>query len=117
MSAKKRGLGRGLGALIPQSPESEVAGVSEVPLESIEPNPYQPRQGADETIHELADSIREHGVIQPLIVTMADSEGGKRPERADLPRDPRLNKRVTGPKRLSAADKLGIPLEANSLRR
>lgn len=76
---KKRGLGRGLGALIPgdpsaQEPESQ-SGVRQVAIESIQPNPHQPRSRMDPTqLEELAASIREHGLIQPLIVTQ--SPGG-----------------------------------------
>jgi ParB family chromosome partitioning protein len=64
--AKKRGLGKGLGALIPVSE----TGPTEVPIDDIAPNPMQPRQDLDlEALEELAASIREHGLIQPLIVS------------------------------------------------
>ena len=64
--AKKRGLGKGLGALIPVSE----TGPTEVPIDVIAPNPMQPRQDLDlEALEELAASIREHGLIQPLIVS------------------------------------------------
>lgn len=64
-----RGLGRGLGALIPQLDEDEIAKALEVPVSSIRPNPYQPRKEFDsESLNELANSIREHGIIQPLLV-------------------------------------------------
>jgi ParB family chromosome partitioning protein len=47
-----------------------------LPVESIEPNPHQPRQAIGETeLDELADSIREHGVLQPVVVTRARREG------------------------------------------
>lgn len=69
---KKRGLGRGLGSLIPGSdPEEQTSqsGLLTVSVNSISPNPRQPRtQMDDEKLQELADSIREHGLIQPLIV-------------------------------------------------
>ena len=65
----KKGLGRGIEALIP---EGELAGgspVVEIDPASIETDPMQPRQVfEDSKIQELADSLREHGVIQPLIV-------------------------------------------------
>ena len=65
---KKSGLGRGLGALLPGS-DSVTSGLTEVPVRAIRPNPHQPRAAFDEhTLQELADSIREHGLIQPLIV-------------------------------------------------
>ena len=69
MPQPKRGLGKGLGALIPSAPAVS-EGVEEVELARIAPNPLQPRHAIQpETLQELADSIREHGVIQPLIVT------------------------------------------------
>lgn len=64
--ARERGLGRGLGALIPRGD----GGLIELDLDLISPNPRQPRWHIDEvSLAELADSIREHGVLQPLIVT------------------------------------------------
>ena len=80
--SRKRGLGRGLDALIPsdlgQSLEEDQgrlpAGLVEVPIDAIQPNPLQPRFSVeDDTLAELADSIREHGLIQPLIVTRLES--------------------------------------------
>jgi len=69
VAQQRRGLGKGLEALIPAT-EVSVPGLSEVAVELIVPNPMQPRQALDiETLQELADSIREHGLIQPLIVT------------------------------------------------
>lgn len=69
--AKKTGLGRGLDALIPVTESAiPVGGVSQLSIESISPNPRQPRVRIDPgELAELAASIREHGVIQPLIVT------------------------------------------------
>ncbi len=74
--AKKRGLGKGLGALIPPGapkPSPEVrAGATEIPIDQISPNPHQPRQAMNQQeLQELANSIEEHGLIQPLIVTQA----------------------------------------------
>jgi ParB family chromosome partitioning protein len=70
--AKKPGLGRGLDALIPGSKPTiteEEHQVSELPIERILPNPHQPRSiMGDEELQELAQSIREHGIIQPLLV-------------------------------------------------
>lgn len=66
---RRSGLGRGLGALIPET-EQPTGGVAEVPVSAITPNPLQPRTNIDpEDLSELAASIREHGLIQPLIVT------------------------------------------------
>ncbi len=73
MSNPKRGLGRGLDTLIPPATPPPQAEVIEVDIDRISPNPYQPRHAlAPESLRELAESIREHGVIQPLIVRQAD---------------------------------------------
>src|SRR5512140_1972739 len=62
-------LGRGLSSLIPQRAVPESA-VLEVQLARIKPNPYQPRRHMDDAgLQELAASIREHGVLQPVLVT------------------------------------------------
>lgn len=72
-SNRRSGLGRGLGALIPQSTGS--TGLLEVDVDRIMPNPWQPRLEMDEaSLTELALSIREHGILQPLIVTLADND-------------------------------------------
>lgn len=66
----KRGLGRGLEALIPQEIEPSLEQVISLEVDSIDPNPRQPRQKLDEAgLQELADSIREHGVVQPVVVS------------------------------------------------
>jgi len=68
----KKVLGRGLGALIPQKDASALAAVStgSIPISEIVPNPYQPRKHFnDETLEELTQSVREHGIVQPLVVT------------------------------------------------
>jgi ParB family chromosome partitioning protein len=75
--AKKSGLGKGLDALLPtaesQLPES---GITHIPIANIIPNPRQPRTNfASDELDELAISIREHGVIQPLIVTQGEAAG------------------------------------------
>ncbi len=72
-------LGRGLGALIPGvapaaplEPEPLDAGPLSIPIDAIDPNPDQPRRVFDpEQIHSLADSIRRHGVLQPVVVRRA----------------------------------------------
>src|SRR5207244_10007637 len=62
----ERGLGRGLGALIPRA----TVGLREIPVDAIRPNPWQPRTHFDEQeLEELAQSIREHGVLQPVLVS------------------------------------------------
>jgi len=80
---KKTGLGRGLDALIPSgdfTPESpseiSTRGYDSLPVTDINPNPRQPRSQMDqESLKELADSIRVNGILQPLIVTPADELG------------------------------------------
>src|SRR5512135_1115965 len=72
---KKIGLGKGLGALLPGSDAALLSGLTEVPVRDILPNPHQPRIQFDEAaLQELADSIREHGLIQPLIVTRTSED-------------------------------------------
>ena len=62
----KRALGRGLGALIPGADDSPP---SEVALEHITPNPHQPRRTFDQqALEELAQSISQHGLLQPLVL-------------------------------------------------
>ena len=100
MPKHKGGLGRGLDSLIPASPQATTdapapvtpttdasqqtmadqpttqAGVLAVPVGSIAPNPRQPRGTFDlEDLEDLAASIREHGVLQPLVVTQAGDQG------------------------------------------
>jgi ParB family chromosome partitioning protein len=65
---RQHGLGRGLAALIPQ--RAHPAGSTEIPVDRIRTNPRQPRQQVDQTeLEALAVSIREHGVLQPILVT------------------------------------------------
>jgi ParB family chromosome partitioning protein len=67
-SERTGALGRGLAALIPQ--RAATGGPLEIPLARITQNPYQPRRRVDDgRLEELAASIREHGVIQPILVT------------------------------------------------
>jgi len=75
--ARRSGLGRGLGALIPEDSEDELgASYQELPIDSIVPNPFQPREEFDEGgIASLADSIEQVGVLQPILVRPA-AEGG-----------------------------------------
>lgn len=64
----KKGLGKGLGALI-ASAETEDSGIRELRINEIEPNSGQPRKHFnDEKLAQLAESIKQHGVVQPLIV-------------------------------------------------
>ena len=69
--SKKKGLGKGLDALLPsfESLESSYRGLLLVDPREIKPNPYQPRKNMDmDSLRELSDSIKEKGIIQPLIV-------------------------------------------------
>lgn len=67
---RTRGLGRGLAALIPES----AGGMEEVDVDLIVPNPHQPRaELSDESLSDLTESIKEHGVIQPLLVSVSGS--------------------------------------------
>ena len=105
MTTPPRGLGRGLGALIPSSgpvatpasPEGVAPGVLEVSVSDISPNPRQPRTVIDAgALAELAASIREHGLIQPLIVTRA------------LPTDRVPYQLIAGERRWRAAQMAGL---------
>ncbi|MDZ4179544.1 MAG: ParB/RepB/Spo0J family partition protein [Coriobacteriia bacterium] len=67
--SNKRGLGRGLSALIPNAAQDDVGDEHEIALSLITPNPKQPRTDIDEDgIAELADSIKKVGLLQPIIV-------------------------------------------------
>lgn len=64
-----KGLGKGINALFPGESLSSAEAVEQVHVKSIKPNPYQPRKIFDEdAIQELCDSIKEHGILQPIIV-------------------------------------------------
>ena len=105
-AAKKRGLGRGLDALIvstepePAMGEAEIragdAGVRSVEVGAISPNPRQPRtRFSDDALDELAASIRAHGIIQPLVLTVD-------------PRAPGRYWLVAGERRWRAAQRAGV---------
>lgn len=70
----KRGLGRGLGALLSSDATVEGESLIEIQLEQIEPNPFQPRKAFDkQALDELAASIKASGMIQPVVVRRAGS--------------------------------------------
>ena len=74
--ASNKGLGRGLGALLGDFTEeySEKSPYQKLPIYKVEPNPSQPRQDFDEEeLQALADSITEHGIVQPLTVRQLES--------------------------------------------
>lgn len=96
MMGRQSGLGRGLGALIPQKPQVRDSSqwavdggqtkdegirpnagvVNQIPVDRIDPNPHQPRVHFDHTqLEDLIESIKSHGVIQPVVVT--PSENGR----------------------------------------
>jgi len=114
----KRGLGRGLGALLSSTP-TEADTLLEVAVEEIEPNPNQPRKAfSSKSLDELAASIRASGVIQPVIVRRQGSGyqlvAGERRWRAarqvGLPRVPAIVREVTD------AESLELALVENLLR-
>lgn len=94
--ARPGGLGRGLGALIPTGTVAEKAGgLAEIPTTEIRPNPQQPREHFDEeALASLADSIREVGVLQPVLVR-AGEDGGY--------------ELIAGERRWRAARRVGLP--------
>ena len=74
MAVKKPALGKGLGALIENRIEENQNSVIDVEINQVEPGPGQPRKNFDkEKIDTLAESIKEHGIIQPLIVTREEN--------------------------------------------
>ena len=74
MAVRKSGLGRGLEALIPA--ETAIQGYRSIPLDAIEPNPQQPRGAmSTEGLQGLAASIREVGVLQPVVVRHGEESG------------------------------------------
>ena len=71
MMKKRGGLGRGLDALL----EPAEPGVLSVPLDQLTPNRYQPRSDfADDALEELAESIRQQGIVQPIVVTESGAD-------------------------------------------
>jgi len=100
MTAKRNSLGRGLGALIEQGDEEArelikmATAVNEIPVKSIETNPFQPRTNFDEeSLEELVVSIKELGIIQPLTVRKVSDD---------------KYQLITGERRLRAATKAGL---------
>ncbi len=73
---KRSALGKGIAALIPEAATLRPGAVTEVPIGEIRPNPLQPRrQFAAAALEELADSIRRHGLLQPVVVNRAAAGG------------------------------------------
>ena len=89
----KRGLGKGLEALIPKAEQKEKGLVVEMDVESLTPNLFQPRKNFDkEKMEELKESIRKHGIIQPIVVRKMASG----------------YEMVAGERRLKAAKEIGL---------
>ena len=96
---RKSGLGRGLSALIPEgeAPDARIP-VTEVAIASVVSNPHQPRTSIDPTeLDELTASVREHGVIQPLLVSELRSDDGST-----------IYQLIAGERRLRAAAAAGL---------
>ncbi|MEO1174636.1 MAG: ParB/RepB/Spo0J family partition protein [Myxococcota bacterium] len=82
MDQKRKALGRGLAALIPGAetpapapPAADASGLRTLSIERIRPNPEQPRKTFEpKALEELAESIKEHGVLQPLVVRRVGSQ-------------------------------------------
>jgi len=94
---RKRGLGKGLDALIPTDAgrNDSPAGILQVDVDAIVPNPHQPRKTFNPIdLKELADSIAAHGVLQPLIVKPVDDTG--------------THTLIAGERRLQAARQAGL---------
>lgn len=94
--SSKTGLGKGLSALIPMSPDlmGDDDPIAEIELEKIQPNAFQPRRTfSEEKLEDLAASIKEHGVVQPIVVRKI--ENGK-------------YELVVGERRVRACKKLGL---------
>jgi ParB family chromosome partitioning protein len=114
----KRGLGRGLGALLSSTP-TEADTLLEVEIDQVEPNPNQPRKTFDpNTLAELAASIRASGIIQPVVVRrngggfqlVAGERRWRAARLAGLPRIPAIVREVTD------AESLELALVENLLR-
>jgi ParB family transcriptional regulator, chromosome partitioning protein len=114
----KRGLGRGLGALLSSTP-TESDTLREVEIDQVEPNPNQPRKAFDSSaLNELSASIKASGVIQPVIVRrqgdgfqlVAGERRWRAARQAGLPRIPAIVREVTD------AESLELALVENLLR-
>lgn len=118
MAEKRKALGRGLRALIPDVPATEApppgGSPREVDLDQLRPNPDQPRQAVDDArLEELAQSIKAHGVIQPIVVTQRAGAAGfeiiagerrwRAAQRAGLLRVPVVVREMAPSKRLEVA--------------
>jgi ParB family chromosome partitioning protein len=118
VAEKRKALGRGLRALIPEVPSTGMAtpggSSQEIDLDLLRPNPDQPRQAVDDArLEELAQSIRAHGVIQPIVVTKREDGAGfeiiagerrwRAAQRAGLLKVPVVVREMSRTKRLEVA--------------
>ncbi len=107
MTDKKRGLGRGLEALLGQATPRTMPGIppardqlTHVPVDLLQKGKYQPRMDMrEETLTELADSIRAQGVVQPIVVRPLDSPAPGEPQRYEI---------IAGERRWRAAQIAGL---------
>lgn len=91
----RKALGRGLSSLL-RDVESAATGLAQIPVGSIEPNPFQPRRAfPEESLHELAESVRASGMVQPVLLRKSDQS----PDRYQL---------VAGERRWRAAKLAGL---------
>jgi ParB family chromosome partitioning protein len=97
VNQRRSGLGKGLGALIPTEASGEPdASLQEIPTNAIVPNRYQPREHFDEeTLSSLTASVRELGVLQPVLVRRADDGSYEL---------------IAGERRWRAAKRAGLPM-------
>jgi len=95
MSKRASGLGKGLSSLLPDANENNGRKYFLCPIETIQPNKYQPRKKMNSAaLDELASSIAEKGILQPLVVSSLDEDG-----QYEL---------IAGERRLRAAKKAGL---------
>lgn len=115
LADRKRGLGRGIESLIPgMADQQEQSAALSVDIDTLEPNPHQPRSHwSDDDLESLAGSIREHGIIQPIIVTrgtgsvpyqiIAGERRWRAARRAGLTSVPVLIREISGAQALEVA--------------
>jgi ParB family transcriptional regulator, chromosome partitioning protein len=74
----RKALGRGLSSLLREIEEKPTAGLDQIPLDSIDPNPFQPRRAfREDSLKELSESIRASGVVQPVLLRHAPGSAGR----------------------------------------
>ena len=90
---ERKALGKGIGALIPESTTEQGDKIFHIPVEQVKPNPFQPREDFDvQALEELTQSIKEKGILQPVLVRKAG-------DHYEL---------IAGERRFRAASSLGI---------